>query len=161
LSREDVAVLKDAVFTEDILKAPVMDFSSLLVTFRGTPTASATETMRQAQRRLSLVPGMSDRLRILCLPEYRLDNGAPTTLGAPIINTTELLVEKFSGIKYEPVYVVVPTEAVPKSQGSGEYALGFATFVATIITSFLYSTDVLSLNTDFLQVNGLGNRPLS
>ena len=49
---------QEKVFTDDILGKPVVDYSALLVTFRGDPTASAADTLRQvpAPLRLHLRP---------------------------------------------------------------------------------------------------------
>ena len=169
LTREDVTILKEAVFTPDLLGDLIIDYSTLLITIRGQPAVSPAETLRQAQRRIDLVPGMSERLRIFALPEYKtafelavaasLD---PTLMNRPASTSSSsngtatpplptLCTEKYSGNSYEPVFVVVPAEATPKPQGSAELAFGFASFIATVVTCFLYSTDVFSFNTAFLQ----------
>ena len=38
---------QEQVFTADILGQPVVDYSALLVTFRGNPATSAADTLRQ------------------------------------------------------------------------------------------------------------------
>jgi len=53
----------------------------LLVTFRGSPRVSPAETLAMAQKRIRLVPGMSDRVRVFALPEYQLINGPTPTPG--------------------------------------------------------------------------------
>ena len=42
-----MALRQEKVFTDDILGKPVVDYSALLVTFRGDPATSAADTLRQ------------------------------------------------------------------------------------------------------------------
>lgn len=44
MSSADLQILKEKVFTSDILNDTIVDFSALLVTFRGKPSVSAAET---------------------------------------------------------------------------------------------------------------------
>lgn len=44
ISAEDFKILKEKIFTPDILSDVIVDFSPLTVTFRGKPGASAAET---------------------------------------------------------------------------------------------------------------------
>jgi hypothetical protein len=44
MSAADLQILKEKVFTPDILNDTIVDFSALLVTFRGKPGVSAAET---------------------------------------------------------------------------------------------------------------------
>lgn len=139
VSTVDLEILKKAVFAEDILNNTICDYSTFLVTFRGKPTVSIAETYAKVKRRLELVPGMSERLRVFILPEYRVQD------------TSNSMLEKYSGSKFEPVFTILSREAKPRTAGPGEYAFGFITLIASIITSFLYATDVNSLNADFMQ----------
>lgn len=44
ISTEDLAILKEKIFTKDLLDDIVVDYSSLLATFRGKPGISAKDT---------------------------------------------------------------------------------------------------------------------
>jgi membrane-associated protease RseP (regulator of RpoE activity) len=83
---------------------------------------------------------MDKRVRLFLLPEYR-----------PLPDTSSLSVEKYSGAKYEIIFTIVPKNAVPKAQGWGEYLFASLLVVSTLVTTFIYSTDVNSMNQQFVQ----------
>lgn len=84
---------------------------------------------------------MSERLRLFLLPEYRLQ-------GMEIKNEES---EKYSGSKYEPVFTILSREAEPKPTGNPELIFFTGTLLATLVTAFMYATDVNSLNPLFLE----------
>ena len=89
---------------------------------------------------MEAIPGFSDRLRLFMLPEYRLQGMDPKNEQ----------IEKYSGSKYEPVFTVLSRQAEPRPTGNTEAAFAVATIIATLVTCFMYATDVNSLNQDFL-----------
>ena len=90
---------------------------------------------------MAAVPGMSDRLRLFLLPEYRLQN----------LDPKNERIEKYSGSKYEPVFTVLSKRAAPKdSAGRTELIFGFGCLLTTLVTCFIYGTDVNSLNEGFV-----------
>jgi Zn-dependent protease len=87
------------------------------------------------------IPGMTDRLRLFVLPEYRLQGMEPKNEQ----------IEKYSGSKFEPVFTVLSRQAAPRDKaGNTELAFGFGCLVATLATCFIYGTDVNSLNEGFV-----------
>lgn len=95
----------------------------------------------RAKQRMAEIPGMSDRLRLFLLPEYRLQG----------IETKNEQTEKYSGSKFEPVFTVLSKQAAPRDKaGNTELAFGFGCLVATLATCFIYGTDVNSLNEGFV-----------
>jgi Zn-dependent protease len=94
-----------------------------------------------AKERISEVPGLSDRLRLFMLPEYRLQGADPKNEQ----------VEKYSGSKYEPIFTILSKEAAPRTPGNAELVFGFGTLLVTLVTCFMYATDVNSLNPGFLE----------
>jgi Zn-dependent protease len=140
ISLDDVEVLKSAVFTSDIMNNTKVDSTPFLLTFRGTPCTSVQSTYETALRRIALVPGMQDRIRLFLLPEYRA-----------LTDTSSVSVEKYSGTKFEVIFTVVPKNAVPRDQGWGEYAFASLLVIGSLLTTFIYSTDVNSMNQQFVQ----------
>ena len=69
ISTLDFNILKETVFTPDVLTGTLVDYSTFLGTFRGKPTVSLEETYRVVMNRINLVPGLSDRIRVFLLPE--------------------------------------------------------------------------------------------
>lgn len=137
---DDLEVLRSAVFTNDILNSTKVDSTPFLLTFRGTPCTSVQSTYETALRRMALVPGMQDRVRLFLLPEYR-----------PLPDSTSLSLEKYSGAKFEVIFAIVPKNAAPRDQGWGEYAFSSLLVIGSLLTTFIYSTDVNSMNQQFVQ----------
>ena len=46
ISKDDLNILKEKIFTPDLLDSVVVDYSSILATFRGKPGVSAAETFQ-------------------------------------------------------------------------------------------------------------------
>ena len=44
ISQEDLAVLKEKIFTPDVIGSVIVDYSTFLATFRGQPNVSTTDT---------------------------------------------------------------------------------------------------------------------
>jgi hypothetical protein len=63
VSRLDFELLRDTVFTPDVLNGTLADYSTFLGTFRGMPVKSVEHTYATVMRRIALVPGLSDRIR--------------------------------------------------------------------------------------------------
>lgn len=141
LSDQDVAVLRQAVFSKDILDKCISDHSVFLATFRGNPTVSALDTFQNAQSRIDLIPGMAERVRLFVLPEYTLSATA---------NANNTMTEKYTGTKFEPVFVVLSRQAEPKLAGI-EYPAVLLALLGSLATSFIYATDVNSLNAGFVE----------
>lgn len=140
IAEDEVTLLKRTVFTDDVLQGCMEDHGVFLATFRGRPTVSVAETFNKAQARINLIPGLGDKLRLFVLPEYR-----PSPQGA---NNTML--ERYSGVRFEPVFVVLHRSAEPRLAGV-EYPVAFAALLGSLVTSFIYATDVNSLNAGFVQ----------
>ncbi|KAJ1438569.1 hypothetical protein B484DRAFT_392215 [Ochromonadaceae sp. CCMP2298] len=139
IDQNDLDIVKNLVFTSDILNNTVVDGSAYLTAIRGKPIISVADTFNQASERIAALPGgVSDRVRLFLLPEYRLMPDAPITA-----------IEKYSGSQYEPIFVLVSKDAVPKSAGIDSVG-NLLALVATAATCFVYATDVNSLNADFM-----------
>jgi len=137
LSKQDITLLREAVFTPDILNNSIVDSSSVIITFRGDPCGSIQETYSKALRRIALVPGLADRVRLFVLPEYRLPDAKRTVL------------EKYSGNKFEPVFTVFPKNAGPSKRDSVELAVAISAVVTSVVACFIYSVDLNSYNPKF------------
>ena len=59
-------------------------------------------------------------------------------------------IEKYSGGTYEPVFTVLSRQAEPRPVGNTEKVFGLITIISTLVTCFMYATDVNSLNEGFL-----------
>lgn len=160
---EDLESLKTEVFSPDVLNNTLVDYSTLLVTFRGTPTDSPRAAFEEANKRINERPELRDRVRLFMLPEYRLAvqnqpqglniNPAGPTMTPPKApdGVDRTVLEKYSGAKFEPIFTILSKDAIPRATDSVGYAFMAATAVATAITTAIYATDVNSLNADFLQ----------
>eukprot|EP00600_Ochromonadales_sp_CCMP1393_P002274 CAMPEP_0174977378 /NCGR_PEP_ID=MMETSP0004_2-20121128/13572_1 /TAXON_ID=420556 /ORGANISM="Ochromonas sp., Strain CCMP1393" /LENGTH=798 /DNA_ID=CAMNT_0016228547 /DNA_START=56 /DNA_END=2452 /DNA_ORIENTATION=+ len=141
VSPQDLEAVRQNVFTEDILNNTAVDGSAYLTTFRGQPTVSAHETFRQANERIAALPNnVADRVRLFILPEYRI-----------LPNSLNVEMEKYSGVKYEPIFALTSKDAEPKQPGTGETVFRVVTLLLSAITAFVYATDVNSLNAEFVQ----------
>ena len=69
VSKLDFELLRDTVFTPDVLNGTLADYSTFLGTFRGKPTVSVEATYATVMKRIRLIPGLDDRIRIFILPE--------------------------------------------------------------------------------------------
>jgi Zn-dependent protease len=121
-----------------------LEQSAYFITVRGTISPSITPTptydkiIREINRRIAAVPSLETRLRVLVLPEYQ----------NPSINNK--LVDKYSGSEFEPVILVMNRAASPKPQGFLESFVILGTFLTSIITCLIFSTDANSMNPAFL-----------
>lgn len=142
LTETDFVILRDTVFTSDVLSKCVADHSVFLATFRGDPAGGSVQAAyAKAKSRIDLVPGLSDRVRLFLLPEYRISSTGS-------VNNT--IVEKYTGTKFEPVMVALSRQAVPKLAGV-EYPVVALSALASFVSVFLYATDVNSLNSAFVE----------
>eukprot|EP01038_Epipyxis_sp_PR26KG_P009953 gene9953-13386_t len=139
LSKEDYTLLKDAVFNEDILNSTKADFSVFLATFRGNPTISLQDTLEKANRRISLIPSLNNRVRLFLLPEYRFYNAEMSS------------VEKYTGTKFQPVFVILSKDVIPRPPSTLDNVGSVVLFLVSMFALFLYSVDLNSLNAQFLQ----------
>jgi hypothetical protein len=137
LSKQDISLLREAVFTPDILNNSIVDSSSVIITFRGDPCGSIQDTYLKALRRIALVPGLADRVRLFVLPEYRLPDAKRT------------LLEKYSGNKFEPVFTIFPKSAAPNKRDSLELGVSVIALVTSVVACFIYSVDLNSYNSKF------------
>lgn len=139
ISKDDLEVFKQAVFSDDILSNVIVDYSTYLATFRGKPNVSVEETYQKALKRVDLVPGLKDRVRLMVLPEYQF-----------LQNPENEKVEKYSGTKFEPVFTLLPAQAEPEKTGPLGYAFSLATAILGLVATFIFATDMNSLNTGFM-----------
>lgn len=137
ISSADLETLKAKVFTADLLNNTVVDFSTFLATFRGTPSLSVAEVLKVARERIEAEPGLSDRVRLMALPDYQTMN----PLAKP---------EKYSGSKFDPIFTVIARDAKPQGNSAFEYIGGTVVLLASLVTVFIYAVDTNSLNADFL-----------
>lgn len=150
IGEQDLEILKKTVF-DDLLNDTVVEESVFLVTFRGTPAVSTADTFKTVARRISLVPGMRDRLRVFVLPDYNVGGGGEQERMELFMRGrkyeepyTEL--ESYSGEKFSPIFVVCSKDVKPKD---GLLAKVLVT-IGSLVTAFLYATDVNSMNSDFV-----------
>lgn len=137
LSPTDLETLKSNVFTNDLLNNTIVDYSTFLATFRGTPLMSVADVLRVANERIGAEPGLMDRVRLLALPDYQTMN--------PIARS-----EKYSGSKLDPIFTIIARDAKPQPNSVFEYIGGTVVLIASFVTVFLYAVDTNSLNADFL-----------
>lgn len=141
----DYEILKEAVFSPDLFNISSIDNSQYLITIRGKPSSNIRPAptygslYKEINRRIESIPGLSDRLRVMILPEYQNPNP-----------NNEML-EKYSGSKFEPTIIVLNKAALPKPNGWLEGTIIVASVIATLVTSLIYATDVNTLNPAFLQ----------
>ena len=74
----------------------------------------------------------------MVLPEYR------------VVNPDNSLVDKYSGTTFEPIFTLISREAKPRAPQAGEVAFATITALASFVTTFIYATDVNSLNNNFV-----------
>jgi membrane-associated protease RseP (regulator of RpoE activity) len=172
ITEQDAAVLKEAVFTPDVLNNTIVDQSGFIITFRGdiSDPGGTQAAYEKVQRRISQVPGLSERVRVFLLPEYRAEamnmpspnggnQGAMLPSGsAGAQQSDRSRLEKFSGTKFEPIFTVLSTQAVPKEPGGLERGLWAGVALLALGTSFLFATDVNALNADFVKIALDGNQ---
>lgn len=53
ISQEDLAVLKEKIFTPDVIGSVIVDYSTFLATFRGQPNVSTIDTYERYVRSFS------------------------------------------------------------------------------------------------------------
>jgi len=135
----DVELLRTQVFTPDLLNNTVFDHSTYLATFRGNPAPGLTteQVLAAVKKRTAEVPGLDDRVQILVLPDYQSRSPTPS-------------LEKYSGAKFDPVFTVVSKEVGPTKPHAFLAVATVMSTLTTLVTSFVYSTDLYSLNDDFL-----------
>ena len=54
ISQEDLAVLKEKIFTPDVIGSVIVDYSTFLATFRGQPNVSTIDTYERYVRFYSI-----------------------------------------------------------------------------------------------------------
>ena len=140
VSPTDLDVIRNAVFSVDIINQTVVDESNYITTIRGVPTVSVQDTFQKAVERLRELPAINSRVRLFVLPEYRIP---PKSLNVQA--------EKYSGSSFEPIFLIVSEQAKPRTSGGFENAGAAIALVASIVTSFIYATDVNSFNANFVQ----------
>ena len=143
ISNEDFDLIKKEVFTSDLLKNVKMDYSAILVTIRGKSFNQTTNSVKAAyeiaKSRIESIPGLNERVQLLLLPEYR--NFDPKNV----------LIEKYSGNKYEPIFFILSKDASPQPTQTIGYAFSAFAFLTTIASTFFFGVDVNSFNTDFMK----------
>jgi hypothetical protein len=97
------------------------------------------DTYEKACRRIETIPGLSDRVRLFLLPEYRLPDSQRTQT------------EKYSGTKFEPVFAVMSKNATPaQRKGPLEGVLSAVALFASLATCFVYAVDLNTYNSNFV-----------
>jgi len=139
VSTADVDLIRDEVF-QDLLNNTLTDYSTFLATFRGVPVGgrSVEEVVEEARKRIEGTPGLRERVRLMVLPDYNTQR-------------VEANIEKYSGLKFDPVFTILSSSALPSPDGGIFRFLSlFLSLLGTLVTVFIYSTDIYSLNADFL-----------
>lgn len=142
LNQADIGLVVDAVFNSSGLSNVKIDCSSYIITATGNPTVSLHKSYNQLVAAIEKIPGLSDRVRVFLLPEYRIPLQTPSNRS---------MTEKYSNKRFEPVFIVLPKEAKPKPPKGWEYSAAAVSVLATAVTTFIFSTDVNALNAEFLQ----------
>ncbi len=142
----ELDILNNAVFTDDIFNATIIDASVYLTTVRGIPKVSVEDALMRIQQKIAEMPSMKDRVQVFLLPEYR-----------PTPGNNYTLTEKYSKRIFEPIFVVTSNSALPKSAGLVEYSFAAVTLALTAFTTLLFAVDVNSLNQQFLDLAALTN----
>lgn len=167
LSPADINLLKLRVFTPDVMvNISHLDESAFLVAVRGQvaagdeggsesqkPTSffsSYERALTQFRRKIDSIEGLSDRVRIFLLPEYRLPLTAPipSTANASVNNNG---IEPYSGLRFEPVFCAVSKSAQPIQQSNFDR---FATLFSLVLAAggaFIWATDVNAFNAAFVE----------
>jgi hypothetical protein len=153
------------VFAADVLNNSLVDYSTFLITFRGQPTISVADSYAKILRRISLVPGLQDRVRVFLLPEPVFPPDIKPGPFTPPPSLEQLkdpsaakkaqqdrtMVEKYSGNSFEPVFAILSKEATVKKQGALEYGFVLANALAALAATFVYTVDMYSLNGNFAE----------
>ena len=145
ISKSDFDLLRQSIFTSELIDNCVSDYSTYLATFRGSLASSITtveEAVKEINKRIEDIPGLGDRIRLFVLPEYRRYN--------PNSNNSALMVEKYSGNRFEPIFTVLPKAAVPKAPSVLEGSFGVLMLGVSLVSTFLYAVDLNSLNSLFM-----------
>ena len=125
------------------------------------------------ESKVKVSPGMKSRIQVFVLPEdiisaqqqqqqqrqqQMLLNGNLTPLPLNIQPPSDVyMTEKYAGVRYNPIYVVISQSAQPRTPGFIEYAVGAGGLIASVIATFVYSTDTYSLNKNFMDAVLAGN----
>lgn len=156
----DFEILKAKVFTEDIMNVTLIDYSNYLITVRAKPLLSSTDKSvmsmtklyQEVLERIQSIDGINSRIRVFMLPEYRIT--------ASLKEFENVYSEKYSGHQFEPIFVVTSSTALPRQPSGVEYGVNVVSILATIFTCFLFSIDVNTLNTEFLNtITNLAKQP--
>jgi membrane-associated protease RseP (regulator of RpoE activity) len=152
----EVKIITENIFTADILTNVTVESMGLSVTIRGIPAEGKTlkEVYDIALKRVSLFPGLKDRVRLFMLPDYMNPNEVAMSPFSPNGRTSSSRMktsEKYSTNKFEPVFLLLSRSAKPRELGNVEYATALLSFLATCITSLIYSVDLNSFNNGFMQ----------
>ncbi len=143
ISREDIEIIKSTIFTNDVLNNAQVDSSTYIITLRGKAKddMSLIDAANEIDRRIKLVPGLNDRIKVFLLPEYRIQD------------EKNIVFEKYnSGSKYEPVFTIVSSTIKPPKSDIAANVFSVAAFLISIVSSFVYATDVNSLNKNFMEL---------
>ena len=137
--------MKASILSPDLFNISSIDYSQYIITVKGKPSSSINppatygSLYREINRRIMTIPGLNERILVMILPEYQNPN------------RNNLMEEKFSGNKFEPIIVVLNKKALPSNNGWIGGTITVASFVASIVTCLVYATDVNTLNSAFLQ----------
>lgn len=143
ISRDDIEIIKSTVFTNDVVNNAQVDTSTYIITLRGKvkDNMSLIDTANEIDRRIKLVPGLNDRIKVFLLPEYRIQD------------EKNVILEKYnSGSKYEPVFTIVSSTVKPPKSDIAANVFSVAAFLISLVSSFVYATDVNSLNKNFMEL---------
>jgi hypothetical protein len=171
---QDIEVLKTKIFTDDVLEHVVVDMNSLLTTFIGKKVInkniinnnnieyySIEETIKKINEKIENYEDsyLKNRIQLFVLPDYRIVNNLINSLNNNNLDSNknlnnnkekQLEIEKYSGDKYEPTFLIISKKVEPNIENNIEKFLQFSTFLVTFVTIFLYSNDVNSYNLNFL-----------
>lgn len=162
LNKADVALLlSDEVFGGLFDVASLKkDVSAYLLTLQGTPSdasLSPGDLLVLARQRIDKIPGLSDRVRVLLLPQY----DSPVSRGGPLSRRTQIqsndnkdtsqkMTERYSGSTFTPIFVVLSRAAKPRAPTTLENLGAVLTLTASCATSLLFATDLYAQNPLFV-----------
>jgi hypothetical protein len=127
ITAADLETLKTRVFN-GLLNGTIVDYATFLTTFRGKALADIPDTIATINDRIQSEGSLSERVRLLVLPEYR------------VVSPENSVTDKYSGNVFEPVFTVISKEAGPRGVQPPELGFALFTAIAGFVATFVYAT---------------------
>jgi len=138
----DLEQVKKLVFGPETFFVSGEEVSPYIALYRGTLRGESDEVFNKVQERLAAVPGLSDRVQLLLMPDPTpdpvrrvelMERGLPPdALGEP-----------------EPVFVAISGRAKPLSAQGAFRLVYFVPLLLSVITTFSYALGVFAFSNDF------------